>query len=106
MIWSTSDAELELDFEDATKDFTVNGNDIALNFKIHLDAIMAKLITLANQNLLIDGMEMESLKLVLVMTMVIRTLGANKDLLENEMDLDDKLIKNRSKIIKRGYLKR
>jgi hypothetical protein len=27
------------------KDFTVNGNDIALNFKIHLDAIMAKLIT-------------------------------------------------------------
>jgi hypothetical protein len=39
---------------DATKDFTVNGNDIALNFKIHLDAIMAKLITLANQNLLVD----------------------------------------------------
>jgi hypothetical protein len=33
---------------------------------------------------------MESLKLVQVMTMVIRTLGANKDLLENEMDLDDK----------------
>jgi hypothetical protein len=54
MIWSTSDAELELDFEDAAKDFTVNGNDIALNFKIHLDAIMAKLITLANQNLLVD----------------------------------------------------
>jgi hypothetical protein len=54
MIWSTSDAELELDFEDATKDFTVNGNDIALNFKIHLDAIMAKLITLENQNLLVD----------------------------------------------------
>jgi hypothetical protein len=53
MIWSTK-AELELDFEDATKDFTVNGNDIALNFKIHLDAIMAKLITLANQNLLVD----------------------------------------------------
>jgi hypothetical protein len=39
---------------DATKDFTVNGNDIALNFKIHLDAIMAKLTTLANQNLLVD----------------------------------------------------
>jgi hypothetical protein len=67
----------------------VNGNDIALNFKIHLDAIMAKLITLANQKF-VDRMEMESLKLVQVMTMVIRTLGANKDLLENEMDLDDK----------------
>jgi hypothetical protein len=38
--------------KDATKDFTVNGN--TLNFKIHLDAIMAKLITLANQNLLVD----------------------------------------------------
>jgi hypothetical protein len=35
-------------------------------------------------------MEMESLKLVRVMTMVIRNWGANKDLLENEMDLDDK----------------
>jgi hypothetical protein len=79
MIWSTSDAELELDFEDAAKDFTVNGNDIALNFKIHIDAIMAKLITLANQNLFwLTGMEMESLKLVLVMTMVIRTLGQIK----------------------------
>jgi hypothetical protein len=32
----------------------VNGNDIALNFKIHLDAIMAKMTTLANQNLLVD----------------------------------------------------
>jgi hypothetical protein len=32
MIWSTKDAELELDFEDATKDFTVNGNDIAFEF--------------------------------------------------------------------------
>jgi hypothetical protein len=48
MIWSARDAELELDFEDAAKDF-VNGNDIALNFKIHIDAIMAKLTTLANQ---------------------------------------------------------
>jgi hypothetical protein len=38
-------------FEDAAKDFTVNGNDIVLNFKIHLDAIMAKLITLANQKM-------------------------------------------------------
>jgi hypothetical protein len=29
------DAELEVDFEDLAKDFTVNGND-SLNIKIHL----------------------------------------------------------------------
>jgi hypothetical protein len=28
------DAELEVDFEDLAKDFTVNGNDISLNIKI------------------------------------------------------------------------
>jgi hypothetical protein len=46
-------------------------------------------LTTLNQNLLVDRMEMESLKLVLVM-MVIRNWGQIKDLLENEMDLDDK----------------
>jgi hypothetical protein len=35
-----------VDFEDLAKDFTVNGNDISLNIKIHLDAIMAKIATL------------------------------------------------------------
>jgi hypothetical protein len=34
--------------------------------------------------------EIESLKLVLEMTMIIRTLGSNKRFIENEMDLDDK----------------
>jgi hypothetical protein len=42
---SGKDAELEVDFEDLAKDFTVNGNDISLNIKIHLDAIM-KIATL------------------------------------------------------------
>jgi hypothetical protein len=57
----------------------VNGN-IALNFKIHLDAIMAKLI-LANQKICwLTGMEMESLKLVQVMTMVIDIGEQIKDL--------------------------
>jgi hypothetical protein len=66
----------------------VNGNDVA--FKIHIDAIMEKLTTLANQNLFwLTGMEME-LKLVRVMTMVIRKLGANQRFTRNEMDLDDK----------------
>lgn len=54
VIWSGKDAELEVDFEDLAKDFTVNGNDISLNIKIHLDAIMTKITTLASQNLLLD----------------------------------------------------
>jgi hypothetical protein len=32
LIWSARDAELELDFEDAAKDFTVNGNDVSFEF--------------------------------------------------------------------------
>jgi hypothetical protein len=89
MIWSTSDAELELDFEDAAKDFTVNGNDIALNFKIHLDAIMAKLITLANQNLLVDRDGDGIIEISTGNDDGHQDIGS-KDLLENEMDLDDK----------------
>ena len=54
IIWSDEDAELELDFEDNNKDFTINSNDISLNIKIQLDALMNKLTTLANQGLLLD----------------------------------------------------
>jgi hypothetical protein len=35
MIWSTMMLNLNSILRDAAKDFTVNGNDIALNFKIH-----------------------------------------------------------------------
>lgn len=53
-IWSGKDAELEMDFADPIKDFTVTGDAVTLNIKIQLDAIMAKLTTLASQNLLLD----------------------------------------------------
>jgi hypothetical protein len=69
------DAELEVDFEDSAKDFTVNGND-TLNIKIHLDAIMTKITTLASQNLLLIPMETELLKLALITMMVIMLLRA------------------------------
>lgn len=53
-IWSGKDAELEMDFADPIKDFTVTGDAVTLNIKIQLDALMAKLTTLASQNLLLD----------------------------------------------------
>ena len=91
IIWSDEDAELELDFEDQNKDFTINGNDISLNIKIQLDALMNKLTTLANQGLLLDT---DGDKVIEISTS--NDDGHNdignfiKDLLENETDLDDR----------------
>lgn len=55
VFWSDKEIELEIDFSDASKDFTVNNNDILLTIKIKLDAIVAKLASLSNQNLLVDA---------------------------------------------------
>ena len=91
IIWSDEDAELELDFEDHNKDFTISGNDLSLNIKIHLDALMNKLTTLANQGLLLDT---DGDKVIEISTG--NDDGHNdigdfiKDLLENETDLDDR----------------
>ena len=54
VFWSDKDVELEIDFNEPSKDFTVNSNDISLNIKIQLDALMAKFASLASQNLLLD----------------------------------------------------
>ena len=53
-IWSTKNVTLEMDFSDSTKDFTVNNNNLTLNIKIQLDAIMTKITSLASQGLLTD----------------------------------------------------
>lgn len=91
MIWSDKDAELEIDFTDSTKDFTVNGNDMSLNIKIQLDAIMIKLTSLANQGLLLDT---DGDGVIEISTGIDdgHSLFGNqcKDLLENETHLDDK----------------
>ena len=91
IIWSDENAELELDFEDRNKDFTINSNDISLNIKIHLDALMNKLTTLANQGLLLDT---DGDGVIEIST---GTEDGNNDigdfiknLLEQETDLDDK----------------
>ena len=91
IIWSDQDAELEMDFEDHNKDFTVNSNDISLNIKIHLDALMVRLTTLANQNLLLDTDGDGVIEISTGSDDSHNDIGELiKDLLENETDLDDK----------------
>ena len=91
IIWSGKDAELEMDFADPTKDFTVNGTDMTLNIKIHLDAIMARLITLSNQNLLVDTDGDGVIEISTDNDDGHHDIGEQiKNLLEQEADLDDK----------------
>lgn len=91
IIWSDEDAELELDFEDHNKDFTISGNDLSLNIKIHLDALMNKLTTLANQGLLLDTDGDGVIEISTGSDDSHNDIGDFiKNLLENDTDLDDK----------------
>jgi hypothetical protein len=91
IIWSDKDAELEMDFMDPSKDFTVTGNDMSLNIKMQLDAIMAKLTTLANQGLLLDTDRDGVIEISTGIDDGHSLIGGQcRDLLENETHLDDK----------------
>lgn len=91
IVWSAEDAELEMDFEDPNKDFTVTGNDMSLNIKIQLDALMLKLTTLANQGLLLDTDGDGVIEISTGFDDGHSTIGGEcRDLLENETHLDDK----------------
>ncbi|MGL2994804.1 hypothetical protein [Flavobacterium sp. TSSA_36] len=91
LIWSDQDAELEMDFIDPTKDFSVDGSGVALNIKIQLDALMAKLVTLANQGLLLDTDGDGVIEISTSIEDSHSAIGHEiKDLLENETHLDDK----------------
>lgn len=91
VVWSGKDAELEMDFSDPNKDFTVNSNDLTLNIKIHLDALKAKLTALANQNLLLDTDGDGLIEISTDDDDGHHAFGEEiKVLLENESDLDDK----------------
>jgi len=90
IIWSDEDAELELDFEDQSRDFTINSNDISLNIKIQLDALLNKLTTLANQGLLLDTDGDGVIEISTGNDDSHNDIGDFiKDLLEQETDLDD-----------------
>ena len=91
MIWSGKDAELEMDFADPTKDFTVSGNDLSLNIKIQLDALMVKLTSFANQGLLLDTDGDGVIEISTDNDDGHHDFGEQiKALLEQESDLDDK----------------
>lgn len=91
VIWSALDVELEMDFTDSSKDFTVNGGNLALNIKIQLDALMAKLALLANQGLLLDTDRDGIIEITTGLDDGHSTIGhLIKELLENETHLDDK----------------
>lgn len=89
--WSDKDAELEIDFSDASKDFTVNSNNISLDMTIYLDALMAKFSSLAGQNLLLDTDGDGIIEISTGNDDGHHDIGELiKELLENETHLDDK----------------
>lgn len=91
IIWSDKEVELEMDFMDPTKDFTVSSNNLSLNIKIQIDAILAKLTSLANQNLLSDTDGDGIIEISTGFDDGHSLFGSQfKDLLEHETDLDDK----------------
>jgi hypothetical protein len=91
IIWSDKDVELEMDFMDPSKDFTVGGNGMMLNVKMQLDGIMAKLTTMANQNLLTDTDGDGVIEITTGLDDGYTSIGDQcKDIIENETHLDDK----------------
>lgn len=91
VVWSGKEVELEMDFNDPAKDFTVNSNDISLNIKIQIDAIMAKITALAGQGLLTDTDGDGVIEITTGTDDGHHDLGELiRDLLENETHLDDK----------------
>lgn len=91
VVWSGKEVELEMDFNDPAKDFTVNSNDISLNIKIQIDAIMAKITALAGQGLLVDTDGDGVIEITTGTDDGHHDLGELiRDLIENETHLDDK----------------
>lgn len=91
VFWSDKEVELEMDFSEPSKDFTVNSNDISLTIKIQLDALMAKFVSLASQNLLVDTDGDGIIEISTGNDDGHHDIGESiRDLLENETHLDDK----------------
>ena len=90
-IWSDKEVELEIDFIDPTKDFIVNGNDINLNIKIKLNAIMDKLVLLSSQGLLVDTDADGIIEISTSNDDGNASIGEQiRKLIEEDSDLDDK----------------
>ena len=91
VIWSDHEFELKVDFADATKNFSANGASALLNIKVQIDALMAELINLANQNLLADSNGNGVIELTTTDADGNKSLGESLlQLLDSETHLDDK----------------
>jgi hypothetical protein len=91
VFWSDKDVELEIDFSDSSKDFTVGNDDIALNIKIQIDYLMARLASLASQDLLLDTDGDGVIEISTANDDGHHDIGELiRDLLEQEIHLDDK----------------
>lgn len=91
VFWSDKDVELELDFNEPSKDFTVNSNDISLNIKIQIDTLVDKFTSLASQNLLVDTDGDGIIEISTGDDDSHHDIGETiRKLLEHEMHLDDK----------------
>ncbi|MBP6181716.1 hypothetical protein [Flavobacterium sp.] len=92
VVSSSEEVDLEMDFLDPSKDFTVNGIDLTLNIKIQLDAVIARITALASQGLLVDT---NGNGVIEISTLLgedgHHSLGDElRHLLEDETHLDDK----------------
>lgn len=91
VLWSDEDVQLNMDFEDSSKDFTVNGGNSVLNIKMKLDALLSRLTILANQGNLLDTDGDGLIEISTNDDDGHHNYGLEiKDLLENETHLDDK----------------
>lgn len=90
VVSSSKEVELKMDFVDPTKNINVSRASTSLNIKIQLDAIMAKLASLANQGLLVTNSN-GVIEIGTDLTNVNHVHGEFiKNLLEQESHLDDK----------------
>ena len=91
VISSSVDSQIGIDFDDASKNFTVDSNSLTLNFKMHLDGIIARIKTLAEQGLLHDTDGDGVIEITTNSEDNHRDIGEGmRDLLEHEAHLDDK----------------
>lgn len=90
LISSSRESEVEVDFEDASKDFTINSNDLTINLKMSLNGIITRIKTLAGQGLLTDTDNDGVIEITTNSDDNHHDMGEGmRDLLEHETHLED-----------------
>lgn len=90
-IWSGKESDVKMTFEDPAKEFDINGNNVSLNLKVKLDALLEKLTDLSNKGLLNDTDGDGIIEISTDSDDDNGTIGIGlKTMLEGESKLDDK----------------